>query len=431
MTREERKQEQAALIRFYLDHGGALQEYPDAGAVVVRYGRFKAIAFHGDNKRPDFHFRFKTEEARENYISSYVSRRLERVQEAKQAKVKAKANGRQISGVAKDARSLKQELKRLFPSSRFSVVSDTFSGGESIDVRWNDGPSYDMVKRIADSFSHSEFRFVLCHQGFTQEFLDKAIAFTEKGDPAGLEVREDSYSKESFAIDYYYHFMEKWASPEILAVKHSQEEEDRKETEAKNKEEEEKRKAAAERVQAIRRKGKQMIDYYSGEYPIQPGENYILIHWSECPAFYDWKDDSLKLSLSAADAIFKNLDNKTIVPLGYDKTKFSIISPSGDTLFTDRYDIGDLNGGLYEFLRNDGGAEFIPDSEKSENPLSGSPDPSLPSSSLLELADEMADLRVSSNFHWERIQQVRDSPEYRKAYISSVIRNAFKKGDNK
>lgn len=76
MTREERKQEQAALIRFYLDHGGALQEYPDAGAVVVRYGRFKAIAFHGDNKRPDFHFRFKTEEARENYISSFTDSHL-------------------------------------------------------------------------------------------------------------------------------------------------------------------------------------------------------------------------------------------------------------------------------------------------------------------------------------------------------------------
>lgn len=431
MTREERKQEQAALIRFYLDHGGALQEYPDAGAVVVRYGRFKAIAFHGDNKRPDFHFRFKTEEARENYISSYVSRRLERVQEAKETKAKAKANGRQISGVAKDARSLKQELKRLFPSSRFSVVSDTFSGGESIDVRWNDGPSYDMVKRIADSFSHSEFRFVLCHQGFTQKFLDEAIAFTEKGDPAGLEAREGSYGKESFAIDYYYHFMEKWASPEILAVKHSQEEEDRKEAEAKNKEEEEKRKAAAERVQAIRRKGKQMIDYYSGEYPIQPGENYILIHWSECPAFYDWKDDSLKLSLSAADAIFKNLDNKSTSPLGYYKTKFSIISPSGETLFTDRYDIGDLNGGLYRFLMNDGGAEFVPDSEKSENPLDGSPAAPCDSSLLGQLAGYMADLRVSSNFHWDRLQQARESPEYKKAYISSVIRNAFKKGDNK
>ncbi|WP_299413738.1 LPD25 domain-containing protein [uncultured Dialister sp.] len=431
MTREERRQEQAALIRHYLENGGALEEYPDAGARVVRIGHFKAVAFHGDNKRPDFYFRFESEYSREKYISSYISRRLKRIQEAKERKAELKANGRQLTGAAKSAHDLKAELKRLFPSFRFSVTSDSFSGGESIHVRWIDGPSYDMVKRIADSFNHSEYCYVLCYHETSQEFLDKAIAFAKNGDPAGLQTAEAYNRKESFAVDYYYHFMEKWASPEILAVKHAQEEEDRKEQEAEKKAEEEKRKAEAERVQAVRRKGKQMIDYYTGEYPIKSGENYVLIHWSECPAFYDWEKDALKLSLPAADAIFKNLDNKSTSPFGYYKTKFSIISPSGETLFTDRYDIGDLNGGLYRFLMTDGGAEFVPDSEKSENPLGGSPAAPSDSSLLCQLAGYMADLRVSSNFHWDRLQQARESPEYKKAYISSVIRNAFKKGDNK
>ena len=280
-----------------------------------------------------------------------------------------------------------------------------------------------MVKDIADGFNDDGYCYVLCDHGLSPEFIEKAIAFCNS--------RGYDFDTERRAASIYYDFVEEWAGPEILAVKRAQEEKDREKRETEKKAEEEKRRAEAERVQAVRRKGKQMIDYYSGEYPIRPGENYILIHWSECPAFYDWEKDALKLSLPAADAIFKNLDNKSTSPLSYYKTKFSIISPSGETLFTDRYDIGDLNGGLYRFLMNDGGAEFVPDSEKSENPLTGSPDPSLPSSSLCELADEMADLRVSSNFHWERIQQVRDSPEYRKAYISSVIRNAFKKGDNK
>lgn len=423
MTREERRQEQVALIRYYLDNGGALTEYPDAGARVVRFDGFKAIAFHGDNKRPDFYFRFDSEEAREKYISSYISRRLKHIQEAKERKAELKANGRHLTGTAKNAHDLKAELKRLFPSSSFSVRSECFAGGSAIHVHWTDGPDYDMVKDIADGFNDDGYCYILCDHGLSPEFIKKAITFCNS--------RGYDFDTERRAASIYYDFMEEWASPEILAVKHSREEKDREKQEAEKKAEEEKRKAEAERVQAVRRKGKQMIDYYSGEYPIKSSENYILIHWSECPAFYDWEKDSLKLSLPAADAVFKNLDNKSTSPLGYCKTKFSIISPSGETLFTDRYDIGDLNGGLYRFLMNDGGAEFVPDSEKSENPLDGSPAAPSDSSLLGQLAGYMADLRVSSNFHWDRLQQARESPEYKKAYISSVIRNAFKKGDNK
>lgn len=423
MTREERKQEQAARIRYYLENGGALEEYPDAGARVVRIGHLKAVAFHGDNKRPDFYFRFESEDSREKYISSYISRRLKRIQEAKERKAELKANGRQLTGTAKNAHDLKVELKRLFPSFRFSVRSESFAGGSAIHVHWTDGPDYDMVKDIADGFNDDGYCYVLCDHGLSPEFIEKAIAFCNS--------RGYDFDTERRAASIYYDFMEEWAGPEILAVKRAQEEKDREKRETEKKAEEEKRRAEAERVQAVRRKGKHMIDYYTGEYPIKSGENYVLIHWSECPAFYDWEKDALKLSLPAADAIFKNLDNKSTSPLGYYKTKFSIISPSGETLFTDRYDIGDLNGGLYRFLMNDGGAEFVPDSEKSENPLDGSPAAPCDSSLLGQLAGYMADLRVSSNFHWDRLQQARESPEYKKAYISSVIRNAFKKGDNK
>lgn len=429
MTREERKQEQRARIDFYLRNGGTLRKYPEAGALVVCYGNFNVIAFHGDNKRPDFHYSFGSEAARAKYISDYIARRVNRVQEEK----KEKAGGRQLTGAAKGAHDLKCELKALFPSCKFSVTSDVCTTCDSIDVRWTDGPSYTMVDRIAKKYKGygKGAEYVFCTHNHSQEALDKAIAFCEKDCPDSLKLAEENDNKTRFALNHYYDFSTEWITPEIATVKWAQEAEDRKAEEAAKKAEEEKQKAEAERVQAVRRKGKQMIDYYTGEYPIKSGENYVLIHWSECPAFYDWEKDSLKLSLPAADAIFKNLDNKSTSPLGYYKTKFSIISPSGETLFTDRYDIGDLNGGLYRFLMNDGGAEFVPDSEKSENPLDGSP--AAPSDSFLlgQLAGYMADLRVSSNFHWDRFQQARESPEYKKAYISSVIRNAFKKGDNK
>lgn len=60
---------------------------------------------------------------------------------------------------AQVAQNLRVELKRKFPGVKFSVRSSTFSGGDSIDVWYSDGPAAAKVEEIVDRYqdSHADF----------------------------------------------------------------------------------------------------------------------------------------------------------------------------------------------------------------------------------------------------------------------------------
>ena len=61
-----------------------------------------------------------------------------------------KANGKVQTEAAKTALHIKNILKREYPSVKFSVTSDNFANGNSVDIRWIDGiPTKDI-----ESFSH-------------------------------------------------------------------------------------------------------------------------------------------------------------------------------------------------------------------------------------------------------------------------------------
>lgn len=95
---------------------------------------------------------------------------------------------------------------------------------------------------------------------------------------------------------------------------------------------------------------KSIILKWKDRFPISDGSPVVRFCWSEHPAFYDWKDNELEVSLRAADMIFTELDKKPMGG-GYYKTKFEIIE-SGDTIYAGRYDLGDEEGGLFKHMVN-------------------------------------------------------------------------------
>lgn len=95
-----------------------------------------------------------------------------------------------------------------------------------------------------------------------------------------------------------------------------------------------------------RAEGRRLIDSESTAHPMTESGAYVLIHWSEHPAFCDYEDDALKLSLTAANNILGALDMKAhSEERGYYKTKFTIYTPDGST-YSGRYDLGDGEGDL-------------------------------------------------------------------------------------
>ena len=55
------------------------------------------------------------------------------------------------------AKNIRIELKRAFPGVKFSVTSDSFSMGNSIDVSWTDGPTTKAVDAIINKYRQGSF----------------------------------------------------------------------------------------------------------------------------------------------------------------------------------------------------------------------------------------------------------------------------------
>ena len=66
---------------------------------------------------------------------------------------------------ADTAKLVRKALKEAFPAIKFSVRSDTYSGGASIRVGWVDGPSTEQVEDVAGVFRGAYFDGMIDYQG--------------------------------------------------------------------------------------------------------------------------------------------------------------------------------------------------------------------------------------------------------------------------
>jgi hypothetical protein len=58
---------------------------------------------------------------------------------------------------ARCAANVREELRRTFPGHKFRVTSESYSGGNSIDVKWSMGPTVDEVKAITGKYVAGSF----------------------------------------------------------------------------------------------------------------------------------------------------------------------------------------------------------------------------------------------------------------------------------
>jgi len=81
-----------------------------------------------------------------------------------------------VNQAAQAAKEVKAELKKAFPTVRFKVSSKVYSGGSSINIDWNFGPSVKEVEEISSRRQHGNF------DGMTDSYNYTG---------AGLEVTEN------------------------------------------------------------------------------------------------------------------------------------------------------------------------------------------------------------------------------------------------
>lgn len=82
-------------------------------------------------------------------------------------------NGKRFIGVAEMAKILKKELRHNFPDVKFSVKSDSYSGGSSINVEYTDGVAFDKVDSIARNYAGKGFDGMIDMSYFHYLYLNK------------------------------------------------------------------------------------------------------------------------------------------------------------------------------------------------------------------------------------------------------------------
>lgn len=110
-----------------------------------------------------------------------------------------------------------------------------------------------------------------------------------------------------------------------------------------------------ERVIDMQNEGKVFIRETTKAHPLRKGAPVVHVTFSECPAFYSFKD-GLALSVSAAEIIFSHYNQHLKGEnRGCDTTDFLIteLGKDGEDTYTGRYDIGSEDGGLIQHIRDE------------------------------------------------------------------------------
>ena len=100
---------------------------------------------------------------------------------------------------AQVATIIRKELKQAFPAIKFSVRSKNFTGGDSVDIYWTDGPTTTQVNEITSRYQGGHFdgmidlyidgpktklptaKFVHCHREIsTAAFIATATTLSQR-----------------------------------------------------------------------------------------------------------------------------------------------------------------------------------------------------------------------------------------------------------
>lgn len=114
------------------------------------------------------------------------------------------------------AKNIRTELKQAFPSVKFSVKTEKYSGGNSVNIYWTDGPTDKQVKEIVDKYQEGHFdgmidcyeysrspwtdvfggsRYVSTNRSFSDKLVTRAIVkIAEEYGINGIPTVED-YTK--------------------------------------------------------------------------------------------------------------------------------------------------------------------------------------------------------------------------------------------
>jgi hypothetical protein len=152
-TKEQRTNAQEAQFTNLLNNGYSREDYKGLKIFTKNDGKYFTLKlFRNNGAHAIQYMNYRTEERRAEAIQGYKKS----YDRNETYKAEAKAN-KTISTHANTASAIRTELKTLFPFTKFSVTSETFAGGNSVHVSWEDGATSDKVNDIIKKYQYGHF----------------------------------------------------------------------------------------------------------------------------------------------------------------------------------------------------------------------------------------------------------------------------------
>jgi hypothetical protein len=115
---------------------------------------FTLKVFRGTSANHVLYMNYHTMERRAEIIQNYKNNFDRR--QAYKAEQKEANKGKSSTHAGASA-AIKAELKKEFPNTKFSVTSDTYSGGNSVRISWTDGPTNAEVEKYSSKYQYGQF----------------------------------------------------------------------------------------------------------------------------------------------------------------------------------------------------------------------------------------------------------------------------------
>lgn len=114
--------------------------------------KYYLSVYRGTSTKDLNNYCYRTLDRMQQVINNYKSNTDARQQYKENAK-----NNPTVSTHANTAKAIREELKKVFPSYKFSVTSKSFSGGDSVHISWTNGPTTKQVDSIVNKYQYGHF----------------------------------------------------------------------------------------------------------------------------------------------------------------------------------------------------------------------------------------------------------------------------------
>ena len=153
LTKQSRENSRQYQFEQLIKDGYTREDYKDL-QIFARFTDFYLKVFRGTSSNHILYIRFRNAEALSARISQLKASTDSR--EKYKAEQKEKNKGHKSSHAA-TAAAIKAELSAAFPGVKFSAKSDSYAGGDSVNVSWTDGPTEKAVKMLTGKYEMGSF----------------------------------------------------------------------------------------------------------------------------------------------------------------------------------------------------------------------------------------------------------------------------------